>query len=1175
MYRLFIVGLAMLCACRAEQSSSGALQTERQSTFQSISFAAPTPLQGRKIDPQTLHVPSPIPVGPTDEPTYISPKGNVSINKYADVKTLQLQDAKTIGASLNSQSSTFITAKKALTRQPIPLEAKNPQRQVGLNSNFHVLDVNQGMSAPAINCLIEDRKGNIWMGTVGGGVSKYDGKRFAHFTTQHGLSHNIVKCILEDSKGNLWFGTSGGGLNVYDGNQFYHFNHKDALPQDRILSLIEDREENIWIGTNGGGVFRFSPGDSPAEGDLLHLDIQSGNDFQSILSLLEDAQGNIWMGTWQGAICYQPSAVAQKDQLLFLTPGNGLNGKSIRVIFEDKEENIWLGSNEAGISIIPPAREQIFHLNTSHGLAKPNISAIIEDQDQNLWIAADGGGVTRLSYSWKFLKGLLIEQAQYFNTQNSLSHNNVLNLLEDSGGNIWMGTWGGGINQYQVNGPVNLNMSHGLPGNDFRSVLQDKQNDLWIATWGNGLLHFEFTASGDAKVTQYGSVQGLKLDYLLDVMEDTKGNLWLATAGAGVCYFNRTEKTFTHFASPEGLNGYGINTLMEDSRGNIWFGIDGGGATLFQPDPDNSTTGTFTHFTRQEGLPHNNVYSIIEDSLGNIWLGTPAGAVCYTPSEDISKGTMRLFDQHQGLENNFVVSMLADASGNYWFGTWGGGLHQVIPNETFSEAKLRVFSSENGLNNDWIMALAADQKGHIWVNTLKGFTVLKANEESGNLPTNSSIVHQTLGQEEGLVRTGFSWNNLELDQQDRLWWGSSSGLSILETKRLGASNTAPSLSLESIQINEKFIDYRRLSNTAYQQSLGFGKLLDKPDQSVVSFANYPETLTLPHDLNHLTFLVSGIDWQAPGKIAYKFTLQKDDGEKQVSIQSDSEKTFNNLGSGSYNLSIQAKGSTSTWSAPLEYEFEITPPWWLSWWAILGYIILGLIGIWGYIRVSTDSLRKRVKEKTQEIVEEKKRSDALLLNILPEKVAQELKNKGKTQPVFFEEVSILFADFKGFTNIVASISGKKLVSELDQIFHAYDDIMEELGLEKIATIGDAYLAAGGLPNPDSEHAKKCVLAAQKIIAFLEERNKTGAIKWKVRIGIHTGAITAGVIGKKKFSYDLFGDTINVAARIESAGESGKINVSAMTYDQIKNDFSGTYRGKIDAKGKGELDMYFVD
>ena len=147
--------------------------------------------------------------------------------------------------------------------------------------------------------------------------------------------------------------------------------------------------------------------------------------------------------------------------------------------------------------------------------------------------------------------------------------------------------------------------------------------------------------------------------------------------------------------------------------------------------------------------------------------------------------------------------------------------------------------------------------------------------------------------------------------------------------------------------------------------------------------------------------------------------------------------------------------------------------------------------------------------------------------------------------------------------------------MNELFSEFDDIMEAEGIEKIQTVGDAYLAACGVPKEVEDHAERCVRAGKRIIQFLNQRNSKNAIKWKIRIGIHSGPISAGVVGKRKFAYDIFGDTINTASRIETAGEEGRINVSAYTYDLIKDTYPCEYRGKINAKGKGELDMYFVD
>ncbi|MEP2935792.1 MAG: adenylate/guanylate cyclase domain-containing protein [Gilvibacter sp.] len=212
-----------------------------------------------------------------------------------------------------------------------------------------------------------------------------------------------------------------------------------------------------------------------------------------------------------------------------------------------------------------------------------------------------------------------------------------------------------------------------------------------------------------------------------------------------------------------------------------------------------------------------------------------------------------------------------------------------------------------------------------------------------------------------------------------------------------------------------------------------------------------------------------------------------------------------------------------------------------------------------------------------IGKERKKSDKLLMNILPKEVAEELKNTGEAATKKYENVSILFTDFKGFTALVASIPATKLVEELNHLFGRFDDIMDEFGIEKIETIGDAYMAACGLPKENADHALKCVQAAQKMIAFLDQRNLTNDIQWNMRVGIHSGPVVAGVVGKKKFAYDLFGDSVNTASRMESNGEPGKINISHSTYALLKDEqsFSFENRGKILAKGKGDMKMYFVE
>ena len=211
-----------------------------------------------------------------------------------------------------------------------------------------------------------------------------------------------------------------------------------------------------------------------------------------------------------------------------------------------------------------------------------------------------------------------------------------------------------------------------------------------------------------------------------------------------------------------------------------------------------------------------------------------------------------------------------------------------------------------------------------------------------------------------------------------------------------------------------------------------------------------------------------------------------------------------------------------------------------------------------------------------LTKEKQRSDDLLLNILPAEVAEELKDKGSAAAKYFTDVSVLFTDFVGFTKAGEQFSPQELVNELDTCFKAFDRIISKHGVEKIKTIGDSYMAVSGLPAANVNHAEQVVHAAIEIIGFMKNRKlELGDRTFEVRIGIHSGNVVAGIVGLKKFAYDIWGDAVNTASRIEQHGEPNKINISQSTFNLINTRFKCEHRGAIVAKNKGSLDMYFVD
>ncbi len=210
----------------------------------------------------------------------------------------------------------------------------------------------------------------------------------------------------------------------------------------------------------------------------------------------------------------------------------------------------------------------------------------------------------------------------------------------------------------------------------------------------------------------------------------------------------------------------------------------------------------------------------------------------------------------------------------------------------------------------------------------------------------------------------------------------------------------------------------------------------------------------------------------------------------------------------------------------------------------------------------------------ELVRARQKSDSLLANILPPKVIEELKTTGSSTPQLFDEVSILFSDIVNFTSASSAISPKELITELTELFGAFDDIILRNGAQRIKTIGDAYLGVCGMPEPSSDHAERLARCGLEFINFLEQRNLNAGHRWQVRIGIHSGPVVAGIVGVARFQYDVFGDTVNVASRVQSAGEAMRICISGTTAERLGKSFVIENRGMVELKGIGPTPLAYV-
>ena len=352
------------------------------------------------------------------------------------------------------------------------------------------------------------------------------------------------------------------------------------------------------------------------------------------------------------------------------------------------------------------------------------------------------------------------------------------------------------------------------------------------------------------------------------------------------------------------------------------------------------------------------------------------------------------------------------------------------------------------------------------------------------------------------------------------------------------------------------------------------------DGSRTSLQTVNRKVVLGYRNNIITFELYPAD-----SMQYQFFLEGFD-RKWSSWNRINFKEYTNLHSGRYVFKIRYIRSGNEGGEISLVSLKVLPLWYFSRLAIVFYLIILILLIWTFydllnLRFARNlyKLEQIINKRTEDLIIEKEKTEALLANLLPKNTASEIMEKGKATKIKYNFVTVLFSDIQGFTKIAEETNPEILIDELDKFFFYFDSVVEKFGIEKIKTIGDAYMCAGGIPEKNRTNPVEVILAALEMRGYMNKLKESSEVEgmkfWDIRIGIHTGTVVAGVVGQKKLSYDIWGDTVNTASRMESSGEAGKINISGTTYEFVKEFFSCEYRGKMPVKYKGELEMYFVN
>lgn len=816
--------------------------------------------------------------------------------------------------------------------------------------NFVNYTTEQGVPLSSISCSLSDKFGNLWFGTFGGGVCRYDGKAFTTYSREDGLINNYTVCLFEDKSGNIWFGNTEGGVSCYNGKSFKSWTIENKLPDNIITSICEDKEGNLLFGTKGFGVSNFN-GKS-----FTKYTKKQGLSDNDVYSIIVDKRGIIWIGTNYNGICRFDG----KSFYNIKMDQEQLNFKDNK-LYEDSKSNIWIATKGSGLLKYDGKSFQRF--TTKDGLSSNIINCVYEDRKGLIWIGTVGGGLC--SYN-----------GQAFNTYSSargLVNDEVTTIIEDQAGKLWLGTNGGAVCSYDGEAFTSFTTKQGLSNNCVWSIAEDKNGMMWFADDLAGLSRFD----GES-VINYNSKSTLINHKIYGLYTDKQGNIWIGTREGGISCFDG--KVLTTYTTDQGLSNNYVVGITQDSKGRLWFGTFGGGVNCFDGKQ-------FTIYTEEQGLCSNYIVDICEDKNGMLWFASDGGGVSsFDPNKVDESAIFTNYTVYDGLAHNTINCVTLDSAGNLWFGSYGGGV-SYFDGKSFS-----TYTTADGLSDNIVMQIVQDVNSRIYIGTNWGISIIVG--WKGNIPIFENYNKRT-GYPVKDVNQGF--NSMLVDSRGIVWAGTGDDKTALvrfDYKALRKNKNSPLAFIQNIKINEQNVSWYSLlkrenridsATIAQQEIMTLGKVQSANERvnisrnfdgvefdSIRSYYQIPENLVLPYKHNHITFEFAAIEPSRPAMVNYQYFLKGYDAQWSP-ISNKSYAVYGNIGEGTYIFMLKAQSPDGIWSQPVTYTFKVLPPWYRTLWAYLSYFIGFVILLYIGVKKYTSNLLKEkilleriVKERTTEL-----------------------------------------------------------------------------------------------------------------------------------------------------------------------------------------------------------------
>ncbi len=816
--------------------------------------------------------------------------------------------------------------------------AQNPKK------DFQFVNIKEGISKVGVSSIIQDKKGFIWISTLGAGLYKFDGIEYTSykykFKDSTSISSNRIKCSFIDSKNRLWVGTEN-GLNLYnkDLNNFkrYHFSF-EGLNNNDILSLQEDTSNNLLIGSNGSGLFKLN-----LKTFEVSRILNSEENKQQILvhSLILTQQGKIFAGTNIGL--KEVDALNNKliNTRVFGQENNRISCGIETLLIDNNNNHLWIGSQkEHGVYKCKLSKDRNNNVLKveNFNFSSKKIMTIVQLEDSTILAGTENAGLFHLDVNGKVIKNYVSSKTE----ENSILHNSVWELFLDQDQRIWMGYYNSGVAIHDdlydkfKNIKSLSNKENSLKAPSVMGVINGDKDHLWVATDGGGIdVYNQLTEKITHINTKDNSIySGLTSDYIISIFKDSKENIWAGSWDNGIYFLKNDAKKFINYnvKNTAGLlASNSIQSFSEDSNGEIWIAGFLGGVHSFNPKTKKFTQHNLNPFLDTDFV-NVDVKKVIVDDKDNIWAGTSQNGLYQIKRKNsliekvIFYGDLMSEKYNNPSDANDILTIYQDSKNNIWVGTRGAGLCKI---NTENNAVL-WFNEENGLIETNVCSIIEDTENNLWLSGNEGLTKM--------VLSNNSFINYT--KNDGLLSNDFNIDAVYKDSKGGLYFGNFKGLDYFNPEELKTNKTPPNLSFTGFKLFNKDV------------------IVGKEHAPLVKSISQTDQLILSNEQSVFTIEYAGLNFTRSEKNSYAYYLKGYESDWNY-VNQKRNATYTNLDPGEYVFKLKAANNDGVWNEkPLELKIIVLPPWWRNNWAILAYVLLFLLGI-----VLLNYLtQKRIKEK---------------------------------------------------------------------------------------------------------------------------------------------------------------------------------------------------------------------